>query len=406
MTGERVLTLDLGTSAVKATLWQRDGIVARGRAPVVTRHPEPGWAEQDADSWLAAVQGALGDIALDGVRALAFSSQRETAVCCHDDGTPLRPAILWSDTRPEDWVERVHPELWARTAWLAYPRDWVLHALTGVRLCDPSIALLARDEPRERIAPIAPSTTVAGSWDGIPVVLGGGDRACEVHGTGATAGAPMLSWGTTANVTVPGAHDVSGGRRSTGLHGEPLTELGLAGAGSALGWLAALTGVPADELTRLAADAPPAHARALPYLNGARAPHWRPDVRATFAGLDLTCGPGALARALYEGVAHDVRRCLEKLDGVTELNAAGGGADDAVWRTAVPAITRRALQHRATSEAASAGAALLAAEVVGLDWSRDELNPLAARDEPDVDLVAAYAVQAAAHDALLARALS
>ena len=405
MSDDRVLSLDLGTSAVKAVVWQSDGIVARGRAAVTTRHPAPGWAEQDPDSWLAAVHGALAGLDLDGVRAVAFSSQRETTVCCHDDGAPLRPAILWSDTRAEDWVEREHPEVWARTAWLAYPRDWVLHELTGVRMCDPSIALLARDAPRPRIAPVHESTTVAGTWEGLPVVLGGGDRACEVLGTGATAQAPMLSWGTTANLTVPGAHEVAGGRRSVGLHGEPLTELGLSGAGSALGWLAELTGLPVDELARAAADAPAARARTLPYLSGARAPHWRPDVRAMFAGLDLTCGPGALARAVYEGVAHDVRRCLAALDDVTALCAAGGGADDAAWRRVVPAVTRRALQHRATSEAASAGAALIAAEAIGLDWSLDALNPVGERDEPDVDLVAVYAVQAAAHDALLTAAL-
>ena len=38
-----------------------------------------------------------------------------------------------------------------------------------------------------------------------PVVVGAGDRACEVLGTGAPAEAPMVSWGTTANVSVP--HD-------------------------------------------------------------------------------------------------------------------------------------------------------------------------------------------------------
>jgi sugar (pentulose or hexulose) kinase len=140
-------------------------------------------------------------------------------------------------------------------------------------------------------------------------------------------------------------------------------------------------------------------------VNGARAPHWRPDVRATIAGLDLTCGPGELARAVYEGVAHDVRRCLTELPDVRALAAAGGGATDAVWRTVLPAITRRPLHHRATHEAASAGAALLAAEALGLDWSLEELNPPGEVDDPDLDLVALYAVQGVEHDALLARAL-
>ena len=38
---------------------------------------------------------------------------------------------------------------------------------------------------------------------GIPVVVGAGDRACEVLGTGASPRRPMVSWGTTANVSIP-----------------------------------------------------------------------------------------------------------------------------------------------------------------------------------------------------------
>ena len=38
---------------------------------------------------------------------------------------------------------------------------------------------------------------------GLPVVMGAGDRPCEVLGTGAGPESPMVSWGTTANVSVP-----------------------------------------------------------------------------------------------------------------------------------------------------------------------------------------------------------
>ena len=37
----------------------------------------------------------------------------------------------------------------------------------------------------------------------IPVVVGAGDRPCEVLGAGASVDRPMVSWGTTANVSVP-----------------------------------------------------------------------------------------------------------------------------------------------------------------------------------------------------------
>ncbi len=47
------------------------------------------------------------------------------------------------------------------------------------------------------------SPTRLGLPVGTPVVIGAGDRACEVLGTGATETRPLVSWGTTANVSVP-----------------------------------------------------------------------------------------------------------------------------------------------------------------------------------------------------------
>ena len=66
----------------------------------------------------------------------------------------------------------------------------------------------------ERLPIPVPSTTVVGNLRpgpaaelglraGIPVIIGAGDRACEVLGAGASSTRPMVSWGTTANVSVP-----------------------------------------------------------------------------------------------------------------------------------------------------------------------------------------------------------
>ena len=83
---------------------------------------------------------------------------------------------------------------------------------------------------------------------GIPVVIGAGDRQCEVLGSGASEECPMVSWGTTANVSVP-VHErpvpsPAGAVVTRGADGGWLLEGGLSAAGSFLAWLGRLLGRP------------------------------------------------------------------------------------------------------------------------------------------------------------------
>ena len=86
----------------------------------------------------------------------------------------------------------------------------------------------------------------SGSRPARVVVVGAGDRACEVLGAGATAGAPMVSWGTTANVSVPHPGPMGSlpavAAVSRGALGGFVVEAGLSAAGAALGWLATTHG--------------------------------------------------------------------------------------------------------------------------------------------------------------------
>ena len=72
-----------------------------------------------------------------------------------------------------------------------------------------------------------------------------------------------------------------------------------------------------------------------PYINGERAPHWRPDLKPALNGAD-TADKNDLARAAYEGVGYallDVRQDLEQLlkREVRGLVALGGGAQNPFW---------------------------------------------------------------------------
>jgi sugar (pentulose or hexulose) kinase len=436
-----ILTLDLGTSATKAVLWSGEGPIGIGRGAVTTRHPEPDRAEQDPADWwssvvdsAAATRAMAGDRAWRDVEAIAFSAARETFVPVNGAGDPIGPALLWSDRRAGTgttlaklgWLAAHEPERLRDADWVLAPRDLMVMRMTGAVVTDPTLASRSGcyapdgDTPVDAAAafahllpPIRASTDVAGRLlagaasalglpAGLPVVLGAGDRACEVLGTGATPAMPMVSWGTTASVSVP--FDTTPGAPpkgfivTAGALGGHVLEAGLSAAGSAVEWLGRLTGRTVVELADAAATSPPG-ARgvvALPWLNGARAPWWQPGARASFANLTAAHGPADLARSLWEAVADDVARCLGALgpsiDGVV---AAGGGTAGALWLEILAAAAGGPVVLRRSGEAASAGACRIAAVALARpdDYQLESINPITARVRPDEDLVARYRIR-------------
>jgi len=464
--GARVVTLDLGTSATKAALWDGAELRALTRAPIDTSHPAPGCAEQDPDSWWASVVDACAQLRanagsdVDAVDAIGFSAARETFALFDDDLHPLTPGILWSDRRAAAdaaalgdpsafraatgvvlnagahaaklaWMARERPDAMARARWVLAPRDVVLARMTGVVVTDETLAsrtgLYALDDgwldeaqarygarlPRAVssdtiVGELAPDAARAvGLSPGARVVAGAGDRACEVLGTAASPDTPMVSWGTTANVSVPHAGPAgtlpSVAVVSRGALGGFVVEAGLSAAGAAVAWLSSLTGRTHDDLLAAAAAVPPGAAGvvALPWLAGARAPWWRPDAHAAFVGITDAHGPAELARAVLEGVAFDTARCLELIAPQHRaVVVAGGGAADDLWRRVLGAVTECGVTRRAVDDASSVGARLLVAAALGEPIDVDDVNPVVGREDPDGALVASYRPVRAASDAI------
>jgi xylulokinase len=443
-----ILTLDLGTTVTKAALWERDGMVDRAEVVLAVTSAEPGWAEQDPRLWWASVVEACarlraGDPArLESVEVVGCTGARETFGLFDPSGDPLGPAILWSDSRAGyeagrgavsvgaklDWVVVHRRGDLEASAWILAPRDLVVWRLTGQVVTDPTLASRTGVYERDgrisaevgaavagRLPPLVPSGQVTGALGsaaadalglraGVPVVIGAGDRPCEVLGTGATSSRPMVSWGTTANASVPVADPPldgpSGMVITRAADGGWLLEGGVSAAGSLLAWLGRLCGRSPATLAALAERCPPGArgVTAVPWLGGARAPWWRPEAGAAFLGLADAHGPADLARAVFEAVGRDVQRCLEAMpegrppdQRLSELQLAGGGADSPVWVEVLTGCTGLPARRRRSGQAASAGAALLAAAAVGQQWDLDELDPVVARAEPDPDTVGRYA---------------
>ncbi len=97
------LGIDIGTSSVKAVLVDdRGAIAAQTSHPLDVSRPQPGFSEQDPESWWQATVNAvtgLPEVPRAAVQAVGLSCQMHGATRLDGEDRPLRPAILWNDGR-------------------------------------------------------------------------------------------------------------------------------------------------------------------------------------------------------------------------------------------------------------------------------------------------------------------
>jgi xylulokinase len=341
----------------------------------------------------------------------------------------LRPAILWNDQRTAQecaeieeriglerlieltgnralagftapkllWMRRHEPDLYARIARIALPKDYVRLRLCGEHGTDVSDAsgtllldvaarawsaevLSALEIDSSWLPRVRESPAVSGSVDGVPVAAGGGDQAAGAVGVGVDGPGPLsVVLGTSGVVfaALPAFAADRAARVHAFCHAVPgawhAMGVMLSAAGS-LRWLRDTTapGVPYDLLTAAAAEWAPGVEGLLfaPYLAGERTPHPDPDARGAFTGLSIRHDQGALVRAVLEGVAYGLR---DSLDLVRELGGepsvgrvSGGGARSELWLQIVASVLELPLERVAVDEGAAFGAALLGGVAAGV----------------------------------------
>jgi xylulokinase len=242
--------LDIGTSSVKAILLdENQGLVASATAELTIERPQPGWSEQDPESWWTACETVLDSLKqqvpskMAAVRGIGLSGHMHGATLLDADGKPLRPCILWNDGRSANqcadlesaepkflslggnrvmpgftapklqWVRENEPEVFAKTDMVLLPKDYVRFKLTGVYAGDMSDSagtlwmdvakrawsdelLAATGLTRQNMPHLVEGSDVSGEvlldlcarwgFEKAPVVAGGGgDNAASACGVGA-----------------------------------------------------------------------------------------------------------------------------------------------------------------------------------------------------------------------------
>ena len=106
MADARVLALDLGTSSVRALLFDDHGAAVPGalaRRPTHLELSDEGRAELDPDEVVTALGECLDELAgrgeLDGVEHVATSCAWHSVIALDSDGRRLTGALTWADTR-------------------------------------------------------------------------------------------------------------------------------------------------------------------------------------------------------------------------------------------------------------------------------------------------------------------
>lgn len=227
----------------------------------------------------------------------------------------------------------------------------------------------------------AAAARACGLPEGLALIAGGGDQQCAGVGAGAVRpGVVEITLGTAAaplcysdkrrqdpqrRVTCC-AHAVAGKWEIEGLQHV---------AGASLKWMRGIY----DHQERFS----PAFFRRLarvrpgaggvlfyPYLDGAGAPHWDARARAAFLGLSLAHDRYALVRAVIEGVSMETREILEVFAAlrvpVDEVRLTGGCAAIGVWNQIQADLYGKPVRTLENRQASLLGAAILAAQGVGL----------------------------------------
>lgn len=447
--------IDLGTSSVKSLLIDAEQkIIGSASVNLSVQRPAEGWSEQDPESWWQATCETMDQLVashpkeMSQLKGIGLSGQMHGATLLDADNKVLRPAILWNDTRSANeckilelncptsreiagniampgftapkllWVKEHEPEIFAKTAKVLLPKDYLRFRLTGEFFSDMSDAagtlwlnVAKRTWSPELLAAsgldishmpalvegsevsAALTTELQQRWgiqQTVVVAGGAGDNAATACGMGTVQkNQAFLSLGTSGVLFACNDQFLPNTESAVHAfcHAIPNTwhQMGVfLSASDSLTWLSNITGKSAQELTsQLGEVTNVSTATFLPYLSGERTPHNDASVRGLFYGLSHSHDVKALTQTVLEGVAYAFKDSqMALLQAGTDFEGAyavGGGSKSKTWLQIMASVLDRPLYIPAgTEQGAALGAARLAL------CAAENANPTEVCLQPDI----------------------
>ena len=386
------------------------------------------------------------------IRSVTITTQRATTICLDGDGKPLRPAIIWLDQRrattqaklpwywngifsllgmtdtiryfhaegEASWLAQHQPEVWARTEKYLLLSGYLNYRFTGRYVdsvasqvgylpfdfkagkwaADSDWKWLSLPIKRSMLPELVTAGTVLGKLsaaaahdtgipEGMPVIAGAADKACEVIGAGClTPELACLSFGTAATVNTTTSKYLEATRfippYQAAIPGHYNTEVQITRGFWMVNWFkeqfgqheqlrAERLGVTPESLFDELVGAVPPGAMGLmlqPFWNpGVRIPG--PEAKGAIIGFGDVHTRAHLYRAIIEGLTYALREGKERIEKrggekITRVRVAGGGSQSDAAMQITANIFNLPSERPHLYETSGLGAAILGAVGVGL----------------------------------------
>jgi len=176
---DNILSVDLGTTALKIILFRHDGtVLAKSTQEYSLLTPTTLAVELPVEIYWNAFKKGIEEVMTKSgadptsIKALGISAQGETLITLGEDGQPLMNAIVWLDNRAQEeadvlarefgndksyhitgqvsivptwpaakifWIRRSLPDLFKKAAKFVLIEDYFIHRMTGSLVCEGSL---------------------------------------------------------------------------------------------------------------------------------------------------------------------------------------------------------------------------------------------------------------------------
>ena len=238
---KRFLGIDIGTTSIKAAVFDKDGkrLGLKNVDYTLDTNATTGYIEFNADSYVEMCKKVIDELVEEcgEITALSVDTQGETIIFTDEKGTPLYPAIVWLDNRAEAeaeaikahfgnelvynvtgqpeitagwpaskvlWMKNHEPEVFSKIKKIFMLEDYILYKLSDNFVTEPTIQsstiyfdvingkwwdkMLDFVGITEDLLPkVVPSASVIGEYKGIKVISGTLDQIAGTIGCGVTS---------------------------------------------------------------------------------------------------------------------------------------------------------------------------------------------------------------------------